>query len=473
MDKKYRKSLFLFRRDFRLDDNTGLLLALSESATVIPAFIFDPHQVDKKQNQYFSEPAFQFLLNSLTELADCLRKKHSDLQIFFGEPTKVVSDLINNDDIEAVYTNKDYTPFAKNRDQAIAKICFQKKVAFTQTNDYTLSPIETIRTGEGNIYTVFTPFMKRAVGYEVAEPVKNTHDHYFIGELKTSTVYLSDFSAHTKEMKLALKGGRAEGLSLLGHPVYLKNYKDRRNLIADTTGTSRLSAHHKFGTVSIRESYKMAEKLAGRGSQFISELYWRDFYYYIAHHFPSVFSSSFLPWAKHLKWLNDPKQFLAWCEGRTGVPIVDAGMRELNSTGFMHNRSRMITASYLTKNLLIDWRWGERYFASKLIDYDPAQNNGGWQWSASTSADPRPIRIFNPYTQAQKYDPGATYIKNWVPELRAVSDKFLTDGKTQNFNLIVPNYPAPLVDQRISFHRASEAYKLAKLEYRGDTRKKD
>lgn len=466
MSKQFKRGLFLFRRDLRLEDNTGLLLALRESEQVLPAFIFDPRQVDRQQNPYFSEPAFHFLLASLNELDETLRKRGASLRIFFGEPAEIVLSLINKDNFEAVYTNRDFTPFAKKRDQAIEETCQQAGAVFIHPNDYSLSPIEEIRTNEGKVYTIFTPFMKRAISYEVARPVKNNFNNYFSGPLVTRTAKLADFSADTGKMKLALKGGRAEALAILKNNNYLANYKDRRNLPADTAGTSRLSAHHKFGTISIRESYHSAEPKAGKWSQFITELYWRDFYYYIAQHFPTVFAESFLPWAKHLKWLNDPVQFSAWCEGKTGVPMVDAGMRELNTTGFMHNRSRMITASYLTKNLLIDWRWGERYFASKLIDYDPAQNNGGWQWSASTGADPKPIRIFNPYTQASKYDPHAEYIKNWVPELRDLPSTLLTDGKTQNFTLLAPNYPAPLVDQRMSFHRAGEAFKTAKTQHR-------
>ena len=246
---------------------------------------------------------------------------------------------------------------------------------------------------------------------------------------------------------------------------YLNHYKERRNLPADH-GTSRLSAHHKFGTISIRESYHLAKEHSGKGCHFISELYWRDFYYYIAYHFPLVFKQSFLPWAKYMEWINDKDQFTAWCQGKTGVPMVDAGMRELNHTGWMHNRSRMIVASYLTKNLLIDWQWGEQYFAQHLIDYDPAQNNGGWQWSASTGADPRPLRIFNPYTQATNYDPEAEYIKTWVPELKDVPNETLVDGKTQDFSSLFSDYPAPLVDQKESFHRANATYKAAKEKYK-------
>jgi deoxyribodipyrimidine photo-lyase len=271
---------------------------------------------------------------------------------------------------------------------------------------------------------------------------------------------------YLENLNTTLGGGRKTGLKILKNNQYLKNYKHRRNIPSDE-GTSRLSAHHKFGTISIRESYHMAKTHSGAGSHFISELYWRDFYMYIAYHFPVVFKKSFLPWAKNIAWLNDKKQFAAWCEGKTGVPMVDAGMRQLNKTGWMHNRPRMIVASYLTKNLLIDWRWGEKYFATKLVDYDPAQNNGGWQWSASTGADPRPLRIFNPYTQAVNYDSEAKYIKKWVPELAEVDTNKLTNGKTQDFSLLATkNYPAPLVDQRESFHRTMKTFKIAKELYR-------
>jgi deoxyribodipyrimidine photo-lyase len=469
MSKPYKKGLFLFRRDVRLEDNLGLLETLASSELVIPAFIFDPRQVSRKDNPYFSEPAFSFLLTSLHELNEALQKRGSRLNVFYGDPAEVVETLITKDHIDAVYMNKDYTPFARKRDGTIETVCKKIGIAFFRVADYTLSPIEDVRTGEGKIYTIFTPFMKRAMGAKVASPRKNNFHNYFSAALTTPTVPLTHFSANLTHLKPILSGGRSEALTILKNPHYLAGYKDRRNLPADTTGTSHLSAHHKFGTISIRESYQVAREQAGAHSHFIAELYWRDFYYYIAYHFPPVFGASFLPWAKHLPWINDRDQFAAWCAGQTGVPIVDAGMRELNTTGFMHNRTRMIVASYLTKNLLVDWQWGERYFATKLIDYDPAQNNGGWQWSASTGADPKPIRIFNPYTQATKYDPEAIYIKTWVPELAAVPTALLTDSKTQDFSSLAPGYPAPLVDQKMSFHRATEAFRLAKATYKNQS----
>lgn len=464
MKKIYKKSLFIFRRDLRLEDNLGLLSLLEISEEVIPVFIFDPRQNDREKNKYFSEPAFQFLLYSLEELDEALKSKGSKLYVFNGQPEAVVESLINKDKIEAVFVNKDYTPFARKRDKEISDVCNKGRAVFERHDDITLSPIESIRTGQDKLYSVFTPFMKNAISFEVAKPRKNNFKNYFSAVLKTKTVPLSKFKAATGEYDLALNGGRTEGLNLLKNTKNLTSYKDTRNL-PSVEGTSKLSAHHKFGTISIRETFHQAAETLGAHSQYISELYWRDFYYYIAYHFPIVFKKSFLPWANYLDWENDKKKFQAWCDGKTGVPMVDAGMRELNKTGWIHNRSRMIAASYLTKNLLINWRWGEQYFASKLIDYDPAQNNGGWQWSASVGADPRPLRIFNPYTQATKYDPGADYIKHWVPELKNIEEKILTDGKTQNFNNLAPDYPAPLIDQKESYHRAHKIYKEAKQKY--------
>ncbi len=461
MEKNFKKTLFIFRRDLRLEDNIGLLALLDQSETVVPAFIFDKRQIDPEKNDYFSAPAFNFLLNSLSELDEALQNRGSKLSVFMGDPADVTSSLIEKDSIEAVFVNKDYTPFARTRDKEISDVCGALSVRFERHEDAVLSPIEEIRTGADGLYTVFTPFMRKAMTNEVSLPRRNNFSNYYAGELKTKTILLGDVSADIGKRELFLKGGRHEALEILKDNQYLKNYKDRRNLPADH-GTSRLSAHHKFGTISIRESYHMAAENAGKTSHFVSELYWRDFYYYIAYHFPVVFKKSFLPWAKHLNWINDKNQFKAWCEGKTGVPLVDAGMRELNHTGWMHNRVRMVVASYLTKNLLIDWRWGEKYFAQNLIDYDPAQNNGGWQWSASTGADPRPLRIFNPYTQAQKYDREAEYIKKWMPELRELENSVLTDGKTQDFSSLATDYPAPVVDQKESYHRTMSAYRDAK-----------
>lgn len=447
-----RQAAFIFRRDLRLHDNLGLIRALAESEAVVPVFIFDPRQADAEKNEYFSERSFAFLCGALRELDRELREKGSRLVVCRGAPQEVLASLLSRDEIDAVYVNRDYTPFSRARDAELARTCAEAGVPFVSCEDIALSPIEKLRTGDGHLYAVFTPFMRKAMTHDVPRP-RAAHGRFFAGSLQTGVeeIPASDIVA------------RPAGLRLLTRLASLTAYASSRDRLGED-GTSRLSVHHKFGTVSIRETY-WAAKNAGLDAQFVGELYWRDFYLYIARHFPHVFGRSFLPWGDYLRWENDEEQFRAWQEGKTGFPIVDAGMRQLKETGWMHNRARMIVASFLTKNLLIDWRWGEKHFAQHLIDYDPSSNNGGWQWSASVGADTRPLRIFNPYAQAQKYDSDATYIKTWVPELADVDSALLVDGKPRDFSALAP-YPAPIIDYAMSYRRAQEAYREAKRTHR-------
>ncbi|MEK7613579.1 MAG: deoxyribodipyrimidine photo-lyase [Patescibacteria group bacterium] len=456
----YKKALFLFRRDLRLDDNTALREACTSAETVVLGFVFDPRQTDTTKNEYFSEQGFAFLAQSLAELEKEIADQGGKLFFFSGESHQVVASLIEDDGIDAVFLNRDYTPFARARDEAIQKRATKGGVSTVLCDDYTLSPVIDIKTDSGKPYSVFTPFFKKASSFEVHEPIKNIATNFFSGKIKTAHSELQDHQTFLNK-KLTLPPGRSAGLRALEGLANLRNYAVSRDLLAEY-GTSQLSPHHKYGTVSIRETHHAMKRHHFDTAQFIAELYWRDFYFHIAYHFPFVFTKSFLPWAEHLAWVNDEIQFQAWKEGRTGVPVVDAGMRQMNKTGWMHNRARMIVASFLTKNLLIDWRWGEKYFASRLVDYDPASNNGGWQWSASVGADPRPLRIFNPYTQAQKYDPDACYIKRWVPELGTVDSALLTDGKERDFSVLAPEYARPIVSCRETYHRAREVYAQAK-----------
>ncbi len=469
--RRHTLGLHLFHRDLRLSDNTGLLQALAECERVIPVFILDPRQASPKRNPYFSERAFSFMRNALHELDDELRTHGSRLYVFEGETSRVIERLIRQDGVSAVYGNANYTPFARARDEALRSMCDRHRVPFIATDDVALSPITEIATQGGKPYSVFTPFMRAAMKHTVHAPRENTHANYYREALGTPTIGLDGVSVagRTKGRATPLPHltppspeGRRSATEILRDASFIARYKHGRDLPAEH-GTSRLSPHHKFGTVSIRETYAAVRKRHGEGAQqFIAELYWRDFYYHIAHHFPRVFGESFLLWGDRIAWRNAPEDLAAWQRGETGIPIVDAGMRELNTTGWMHNRVRMIVASFLTKNLLIDWREGERYFATRLVDYDPAVNNGSWQWAASVGADPRPLRIFNPYTQAQKYDPEATYIKRHVPELATLPSHLLTDGKERDFSTLVPAYPAPLISCRETYHRAREEYARAK-----------
>ena len=464
MHTQYHQSIFLFRRDLRLRDNTGLFKALSESTSVIPIFIFDTAQSSATTNAYFSENAFEFMIQSLRDLDKALRNIGSRLYIFEGSSSDIIQSLISSESIDAVYVNKDFTPFARKRDFSIQKICARHEIPFERIDDYTLSPIETIRTGANTLYTVFTPFMRQARLQTVPHTYDDAPKNYASKKLALSEVSLKAYDTHHNP-HLFCQGGRQHGLAALEQLSSLTHYDHTRNFPA-FQGTSRLSPHLKFGTLSIREVYEKTQSTPALSEQFITELYWRDFYLYIAYHFPHVFGQSFLPWGDMIAWENNESHFNAWKTGQTGVPIVDAAMRELNTTGWMHNRARMIVASYLTKNLLIDWRWGEAYFASKLIDYDPSSNNGGWQWSASVGADPKPIRIFNPYLQTSKYDPDATYIQTWVPELQNIPAAKFTDGKVYDFSIMAPTYPAPVIEYKTSYQRARAAYKQAKQLFR-------
>ncbi|MFT4343851.1 MAG: cryptochrome/photolyase family protein, partial [Candidatus Woesearchaeota archaeon] len=413
----YEKSLFIFRRDLRTQDNNGLIQALRMSKVVLPCFIFDERQIGN--HPYRSVPAFQFMIESLEDLENDLKKRKATLFFFKGISEKVIERLLKTENISAVFCNADYTPFSKERDMAIADVCKAHNVSFHTYDDcLILQPEKTLKP-DGTPYTVFTPFYKRAVKEKVAEPVKNDYINY------TSSCTWKDAFVTLKEIlplrkKYAVKGGREEALRVLENSKAYMNYKEVRDF-PSRDATTKLSAHHKFGTVSMRESYHAIAKNCGTFHTLIQELFWHDFFTLIGMRFPHVYHKSFHEKYDKLKWEANDAYFKAWCEGKTGFPIVDAGMRQLNENGYMHNRVRMIVASFLTKDLLVDWRKGERYFAQKLIDYDPAVNNGNWQWAASTGCDAQPyFRIFNPWLQQQRFDKSCEYIKRWVPELRDI-----------------------------------------------------
>lgn len=439
-------SIHIFRRDLRLDDNSGLLAALEKSKCVLPVFIFDERQLN---SPYAGKNSLSFMLNSLGELDLALRKLGSRLYVFQREPHLVLQNLLQSTQAQAVFVNRDYTPFSLERDQNMANICQGLGVGFFSFADALLTEPEQVTKDDGLPYTVFTPFMKKARKIHIPVPVENTFNNYYNGSIEKA---IDDFhSMFTDwERKTLLTGGREEGKKLLDGIDSLENYNETRN-IPSVRGTSLLSAHHKFGTISVRETYNQILSVFDAEHPLINELYWRDFFTHVAYHFPRVFGSAFNEKYANLAWENDETKFDHWCNGTTGFPIVDAGMRELVATGFMHNRVRMIVASFLTKDLHIDWRWGERFFASHLIDYDPSVNNGNWQWAASTGCDAQPwFRIFNPWSQQQRFDPGCIYIKRWIPELVRFSASEIHGLTSQTTSK--SDYPAPIVDH------ASQAY---------------
>lgn len=458
MDKPYSLSLHIFRRDLRLEDNTALIEALRLSVKVVPCFIFDSRQI--KNNNYKSNAALQFMANSLLDLDAVLRQRQSHLYCFSGIAEEVISQLIEQYAIDAIFLNRDYTPFSRERDNSIEKICLKYKVAYYSYADALLHEPEEVLKADGKPYTVFTPFCNRAKLLTVSAPRANTADNFYQANLA-----FEDKQDLTSLLKiqcpdLFLKGGRTEALNLLSSIKRLVNYAEIRNFPA-LNGTSKLSAHNKFGTLSVREFYSAVVQSFGYSAEMLTELYWRDFFTHIAFHYPHVFETSFHRKYSELAWGNNIHYFQRWCEGKTGFPIVDAAMRQLNTTGFMHNRARMITASFLVKDLHIDWRWGEKYFAQHLVDYDPAVNNGNWQWAASTGCDAQPyFRIFNPWLQQAKYDPECHYIKQFVPELIGCSAKEIHQlSKCSAASL--KNYPRPIVDHATASTTAKALYKSA------------
>ncbi|MCX5925545.1 MAG: deoxyribodipyrimidine photo-lyase [Candidatus Dependentiae bacterium] len=444
MAKPYIKSLFIFRRDLRLHDNSALIEALKQSESVMPIFIFDDRQIGDK-NQYRSTHAIQFMIESIKDLFMDLKDHNGILFLFEGTAETVIKNIIIKESINAVFINQDYTPFSIQRDATIETVCLESKISFHRYHDALLNSPDTIQTKTGTPYSVFTPFFRACSKILVKQPA-HVPSYNFMLTCASTHIPLSTFEKKTTKNNIIfpLDGGRKKGLHFLKNISHFKNYdKDRNFPFKDTT---RLSAHHKFGTISIRESYSAIINGLGAEHTLIKQLYWRDFFYHIAYHHPYVFGHAYNKKYEHIWWSTNKSHFLAWCNGVTGFPIIDAGMRELNATGFMHNRTRMIVASFLTKSLHIHWLWGERYFAQKLTDYDPCVNNGNWQWAASTGSDAQPyFRIFNPWLQQKKYDPDCIYIKKWIPELKTITPAAIHSWDKKNSSL-VSEYPRPIID---------------------------
>lgn len=434
-------ALVLFRRDLRLHDNTALLQAAQTGASLLPLFILDPRQV--KEHPYFSRAALQILFDGLEDLNDQLKAHGGRLHLCYGEPRDVIRDIVSKGAFSSLYLNRDYTPYSKTRDEEIAGICAEYGVPFHSCSDLLLNDPEAIKTTTGTPYTVYGAFTKRCQSYGVREPLPFNGGRFAQREFPSSFPNEQLHELLGKRRSLAVQGGRRAALAQLEVAKRLERYKEERDIPA-LAGTTKLSAHHKFGTLSIREVYSEAISSLGPDNQLLKELYWRDFFTHIAFHFPHIFEGAFDQRYNDLEWRASDEDLERWRSGTTGFPIVDAGMRELLETGFMHNRVRMITASFLVKDLHISWREGERHFARHLLDYDPSVNNGNWQWVASTGCDAQPyFRIFNPWLQQKRFDPECLYIKRWIPELSHLSPadihKLDKRGGTGS-------YPAPMVD---------------------------
>ena len=438
-----KRVLAIHTRDIRLFDNA---LYAGDDIVVSPLFIFTDAQVEN--NDYFGAKAFTFLIESLVELDASIRDKGGcGLAIVRGVFEDELRRVLVTNDIDEVRIARDYTPFARERERIVTDVCDAAGVASVCVDNHLLVYPGEVCTEDGGTYAVFTPFYKKAVATVAIPKVEYPKVVPVAESLLEGTDVLTTVIDTYRKMcvdpeTLATQPGRKAALAILNDLP--KRYSDRRDMLDDDDGTTRLSAHHKFGTISLRESYWAMKRVVGNEAM-VRQLYWHDFFVHIANNRPDVLGHAFNEKYDTLAWKNPPTYVAAWKEGCTGVPVVDAGIRQLTTTGYMHNRARMIVGSFLVKDLLCDWQIGEQFFAQHLIDYDPAVNNGSWQWVAGTGADAAPyFRIFNPWLQSKKFDPDATYIKTYLPELRDVPAGALHDWEKKHAEYDVA-YPAPIV----------------------------
>ncbi len=457
---KFENGLFIFRRDLRIVDNKGLLLANETCKNVYPIFIFTPEQVGNG-NKFKSDNSVQFMIESLEDLASQISKQDGKLLTFYGKNNKVISDCIDALKIDYICFNRDITPYAKERDAEIAELCIKKGVLCDTADDYYLHDMDAILNGSGEGYQKFTPYYNLAKSKKVDTPEKIKKIHFKNGANfnipnKISLVNAMSKFTHTNP-NILVNGGRTNAIKQI--KISTKNIKNYPKTHDDLTKpTSQLSAYIKFGCLSIREIYKIFHSKTA----FIRQLYWRDFYAQVLYHFPQVIGHAMKPKYNKIHWNNNQRWFDAWCKGQTGVPIVDAGMRQMNTTGYMHNRARLIVSSYLVKTLLIDWKKGEKYFAEKLVDYDVASNNGNWQWTAGSGADSQPwFRIFNPWRQQEEHDPDCEYIKTWVQELKEVPVEAIHNWNEDYIKYKDTKYPKPIVNYEEQKDKAIKMYKDA------------
>ena len=428
-------NIFWFRRDLRLDDNVGFLEALKGEHPVLPIFIFDKEILNELPED---DARVTFIFETLQKMRDELQEKHgSSIALYHGKPETIWKQLLEDYDIDTVFTNHDYEPYALERDKTIKKLLKDQEVSFKTFKDQVIFEKDEVVKGDGDPYVVYTPYKNK--WQEVFDADKHLKIHY-------TSQYLENLIEHSRLPNISLSdmGFKKSSIEIPDYevtPTLIQNYEDTRNFPAQD-GTSHLGPHLRFGTVSVRKMVKKA--IAEKNTVFWSELIWREFFMQILYHYPETVNNAFRSKYDRIEWRNNKEEFEKWKKGETGYLLVDAGMRQLNKTGYMHNRVRMLVASFLCKHLLIDWRWGEAYFAEKLLDYEQSSNVGNWQWAAGSGVDAAPyFRIFNPMTQVDKFDKDKKYIKEFVPE-------FDTD-----------DYPEKMVDHKEARERCLKTYKAA------------
>jgi deoxyribodipyrimidine photo-lyase len=473
---QYQNSLVWFRRDLRDFDHAALYHALKNSSQVFCVFVFDTDILDKLENK--QDRRVEFIWESIRELKTALQNHGGDLTVLHGKARELIPQYALQANIHAVFANRDYEPNAVKRDAEVAKELAKNNIAFHDFKDQVIFEKDEVLSLSSKPYSVFSHYRNTSL-----KQLNDTHlAPYAIDDVLLNLAQISAKTpvtdlisleamgfARTNLAQMRLPTGMSGGKQLLeDFETRMDKYKDARNFPA-VKGVSYLSVHLRFGTVSIRHLARQARNRMDAGSaSWLNELIWRDFYFQILHHNPHVAAGkSFKADFENLQFPNDEKLFKAWCDGQTGYPLVDAAMRQINQTGFMHNRLRMVAASFLVKDLLIDWRWGERYFAQNLIDFDLSANNGGWQWAASTGCDAQPwFRIFNPITQSEKFDAAGKFIRKYVPELANCNDKeihapwLIPPLRQQSIGVVIgKNYPAPVVDHATQRALALALYK--------------
>ena len=425
-------SVFWFRRDLRLDDNLGLNAALSSGLKVIPIFIFDTEIINKLEK---NDLRIKMIHAALVKLNDAMLGNRCNVGMYLGNPKAVFESLLKKYKIKSVYTNRDYEPYALERDKSIKSFLEKKNVTYKSFKDQVIFEKDEVVKDDGNPYKVYTPYSRKwietlnARGFETCKSETKLNS---LASLELPYLTLKEIGFDEKEFDIPLFNIDFKTI---------EKYEETRNF-PYLNSTSRIGAHLRFGFVSIRKLVEKAYKKSNK--TYLKELIWREFFMQILWHFPYTQEKSFKPKYDRIKWLNNDEEFKKWCEGNTGYPLVDAGMRELNQTGFMHNRVRMLVGSFLCKHLLIDWRWGEKYFAKKLLDYEMSSNVGNWQWVAGCGVDASPyFRIFNPKEQIKKFDKDFKYIKKWVPEFQSSL------------------YPKEIIDHKFARNRCLETFKAA------------
>jgi deoxyribodipyrimidine photo-lyase len=418
-------NIFWYRRDLRLEDNKGLIRCLEENLPVLPIFIFDRNILAELPKD---DARVSFIYQSIEAINRKLKSVQRAIRIYHGEPIEIFTQLATQYEIGKIYCNEDYEPYAVQRDVAIQKFLKSKQIGFEAIQDHVFFHHDEVLKNDGHPYTVYTPYKNKwRAQYEPARS-------------RNQNIDIQLFMKYDeRQLSLEEMGFQRSSIKIRGFDISeIESYESTRDIPSKDSG-SKVGPHLRFGTVSIRELMKASFE---RSETFFNELIWREFFIQILHHYPDVVNHEFKSKYSGLLWRNNEKEFERWKNGDTGIPLVDAGMRELNETGYMHNRVRMITAGFLCKNLLIDWRWGEAYFALKLNDFELASNNGNWQWCAGTGCDAAPyFRVFNPESQRQKFDPKNEYVKKWVPEFET------------------SRYSSPMVDLKSSRNRAIETYR--------------